>query len=300
MLLIYGEPWMCCGHDPVPETDRVRLGTVGRIVDAHIGAFNDQYRKALKGESDSGTGGGYIFNQPSNLFSIRAGSRGAIRFAHDPSKILPNPWDQMFANDPEQTINYVSAHDNLILRDKILAWASLNGATDNLGYLKRIQEFANGIILTSQGIPFLQAGDEMLRDKQSNANSYNAGDDVNKIRWQWKIDNADVFDYHRRIIALRKNHPGFRMTSWNQINDNIRTNDTLHHGVVVNHINAVANDDSWKEIIVIYNSAGNYSYSLPDGTWKVALEPSSSTSGNNREVTGQVVAEGTAVTVVYR
>lgn len=299
MLLIYGEPWMCCGVDPVPEADRVRLGTVGRIVDAHVGAFNNQYREALKGDSDSSAGGGYIFNQPSNLFSIRVGSRGAIRFIYDPTQTLPNLWDQMFANDPEQTINYVSAHDNLILRDKILVWADVNHVT-NSGYLKRIQEFADGIILTSQGIPFIQAGDEMLRDKQRNKNSFDAGDEVNKIRWQWKIDNADVFDYHRQVIALRRGHPGFRLTSWDQINSNIKTDDTLRYGVVVNRINAKANGDGWQDIIVIYNSADNYDYTLPDGTWLVAMEKSDPAAGKDRPVTGKVTAEGTAVTVLHR
>ena len=297
MLLIYGEPWSATG-DP-QEANRVRLGTVGRIVDAHVGAFNDQYRKALKGDNDSGAGGGYIFNQNSNLFSIRVGSRGSIRYNHDPSQVLPNLWDPMFANDPEQTINYVSAHDNLILRDKILAWAD-DSHTTNPGYLKRIQEFADGIILTSQGIPFLEAGDEMLRDKQRNKNSYDAPDSVNAIRWQLKIDNADVFDYHRQVIALRRSHPGFRMTSWDQINSNCETNDALRYGVVVNRINAQANGDGWQDIIVIYNSADNYEYALPDGTWFVAMEGSDPTAGKDRAVTGKVTAEGTAVTVLHR
>jgi len=206
----------------------------------------------------------------------------------------------MFANDPEQTINYVSAHDNLILRDKILVWADLNGAADKPGYLKRIQEFADGIILTSQGIPFLQAGDEMLRDKQRNKNTYDAPDSVNAILWQWKIDNADVFDYHRQVIALRKNHPGFRLTSWDQINNNVKTDDTLRSGVVVNRINAKANGDTWQDIIVIYNSANNYDYALPEGTWFVAMEKSDPAAGKDRPVTGKVTAEGTAVTVLHR
>lgn len=206
----------------------------------------------------------------------------------------------MFANDPEQTINYVSAHDNLNLRDKILAWAKQNGVSNQAGYLKRIQEFANGIILTSQGIPFLQAGDEMLRDKQGDPNSYQSPDSINKIRWHWKSENADVFDYYRQAIALRRNHPGLRMTSWAQINDNVSTDETLHSGVVVNRINGQANGDSWKEIIVIYNSADNYEYPLPSGTWKVAMEKSAATEGNDRLVTGKVVAEGTAVTVLHQ
>jgi pullulanase len=299
-LLIYGEPWMCCGKDPVPEKERLRLGSVGAIDDAHVGAFNDQYRKALKGEGDNGTGGGFLFNQAGDLSSVRVGSRGAIRFAHSKGQTLPNPWDQMFTNDPEQTINYVSAHDNLILRDKILAWAKLNGASNNASYLKRIQEFAGGILLTSQGIPFFHAGDEMLRDKQGDGNSYQSPDSVNAIRWNLKADNADVVEYYKQVIALRKNHPGFRMTSWDQINQYVDTNEKLRNGVVVNTINAQANGDGWQKIIVIYNSANDYEYTLPPGTWHVAMEKSDPKAGNDRPVSGKVVAEGTAVTVLHQ
>lgn len=298
-LLLYGEPWRCCGDDQF-DSERMRLGTIGHIVDAHVGAFNDQYRKALKGENKSGKGGGYIFNQQDDLFPIRAGSRGAIRASYNPSKVLSNQWDQMFANDPEQTINYISAHDDLVLRDKILAWAALNGATDKTEYLKRIQQFAAGIILTSQGIPFLHGGDEMLRNKQGNPDSYSAPDDVNSIRWQWKIEHEDVVDFHRQAIALRKNHPGFRLTAWDQVNNTLTTNETLRHGVVVNRINAGPSGDSWQDIIIIYNAADNYEYPLPDGTWFVAMEKADPKAGGDRPVTGKVVAEGTAVTVLHR
>lgn len=298
-LLLYGEPWRCCGDDPF-DAERVRLGSIGRIVDAHVGAFNDQFRKALKGENKSGAGGGYLFNQREDLFPIRVGSRGAIRAIYDPSTVLPNQWDQMFANDPEQSINYVSAHDDLVLRDKILAWAAMNGATGKPGYLKRIQEFAGGILLTSEGIPFLHGGDEMLRNKQGNPDSYNAPDSVNAIRWQWKTDNADVLEYYKQAIALRRAHPGFRLTGWDRVNSTMTTNETLRHGVVVSRINAGASGDPWQDIIVIYNSADNYPYPLPEGTWRVAMEKSDSTAGNDRPVSGTIVAEGTAVTVLHR
>ena len=90
------------------------------------------------------------------------------------------------------------------------------------------------------------------------------------------------------------------MTSWDQINSNCETNDALRYGVVVNRINAQANGDGWQDIIVIYNSADNYEYALPDGTWFVAMEASDPTAGKDRAVTGKVIAEGTAVTVLHR
>lgn len=296
-LLIYGEPWNGYAADP-QEPARVRLGTVGRIADAHVGVFNPKYREALKGQNDNGEGGGYIFNQLGDLFPIRVGSRGALRYSFAPNDVLPDLWDQMFANDPEQSINYVSAHDNLILRDKILAWARLNNVSDQ-AYLQRIQEYADGIVLTSQGISLIQAGDEMLRDKQGDANSYQSPDSVNKIRWNWKREHGDVVDYFRQAIALRKQHPGLRMTTWQQINANVQTYQP-RYGVVVNRINGQAVGDDWQDILVIYNSADNYDYPLPAGTWKVAMEKSDAKAGVEREVSGTVTAEGTAVTVLHR
>jgi pullulanase len=90
------------------------------------------------------------------------------------------------------------------------------------------------------------------------------------------------------------------MTSWDQINSNVKTDDTLRYGVVVNRINAKVNGDGWQDIIVIYNSADNYDYTLPDGTWPVAMEKSDPAAGKDRPVNGKVTAEGTAVTVLHR
>jgi pullulanase len=299
-LLLYGEPWNGFADDP-RESKRVRLGTIARIHDAHVGVFNPKYREAVKGVNDSGgcnSGDCYAFNANPDLWRIKVGSRGSIRFNNDPFMSI-DTWDPMFAADPEQSINYVSAHDNLALRDKIILWAEQNGREHTDPYLRRIQQFANGIVLTSQGIPFLHAGVEMLRDKQRDHNSYQSGDQVNKIRWQWKIDNADIVDYYRDVIALRNAHTGLRMNSWEEIDQHVLSA-TPRHGVLVNHIQSGENGDNWSEIIVISNSADNYSYRLPAGIWKVAMEKSDPAAGNGREVSDSILAEGTAVTVLYR
>jgi pullulanase len=299
-LLVYGEPWNGFAADS-RESQRVRLGTIARIHDAHVGVFNPKFREAIKGINDSGgcnSGDCYAFDANPDLWRIAVGSRGSIRFANDPFAPI-DTWDPMFAADPEQSINYVSAHDNLTLRDKILLWADRNGRDRGDPYLRRIQQFANGLVLTSQGIPFLHGGVEMLRDKQGDHNSYQSSDEINQIRWDWKIDNADIFAYYQNAIALRKAHPGFRMNTWREIDQHVTTT-TPRHGVVVNHIRAGQNGDDWSEIIVIANSANPYTFTLPPGTWKVAMEKSDPAAGNARTVSGAVVAEGTAVTVVYK
>src|SRR5690606_27277820 len=99
----------------------------------------------------------FAFNADPDLSRIEIGTRGALRLQDDAAKHI-DLWDPMFAMDPEQSINYVSAHDNLSLRDKILEWAEAADIAADSPYLRRIQMFANGVVLTSQGIPFLHGG----------------------------------------------------------------------------------------------------------------------------------------------
>ncbi|WOX04528.1 alpha-amylase family glycosyl hydrolase [Microbulbifer pacificus] len=299
-LLIYGEPWNGFAADS-RQPYRVRLGTIGRIHESHAGVFNPKFREAIKGQNDNGgcnSGDCFALNSSPDTWRIEVGSRGGIRYTKNKDTAI-DTWDPMFAMDPEQSINYVSAHDNLTLRDKILQWADLNGVNRDSSYLRRIQMFANGIVLTSQGIPFLHGGVELMRDKQEDHNSYDSPDAINQYYWQWKIDNADVYAYYRDVIALRRAHPAFRLTSWDEIDQHMTSN-RPRYGVVVNHIDGAAVGDSWGEVIVIYNSADNYTYNLPAGEWKVAMEKSDPAAGNGRVVSGTVAAEGTAVTVLYR
>lgn len=300
-LLIYGEPWNGYASDP-RELERVRLGTVGRIADARVGVFNPKFREAIKGQNDNGgcnDGDCFAFNNNPDMWRIEVGSRGGIRYTNADGNAPIDTWDPMFAMDPEQSINYVSAHDNLALRDKILQWADIAGVSRDSDYLRRIQMFANGIVLTSQGLPFLHGGVEIMRDKQEDHNSYRSPDAINQYDWNWKQDNADIFAYYQDVIAMRKAHPGFRLTSWDAINNDV-ISERPRYGVLVNRIAAGYHGDSWKQIIVIYNSADNFTYSLPAGTWKVAMEKSDPAAGNGREVSGSIVAEGTAVTVLYQ
>jgi pullulanase len=210
----------------------------------------------------------------------------------------------MFGARPEQSINFISVHDNLCLRDRILQWANNHGQSGNTGYLTRIQEFGTGIILTSQGIPLISEGDEFLRDKDSlkdqgkAANSFNVPDPVNTIHWDLRVQHEDVYNYFKKTIALRRAHPGFRLTSWEAVNRDITTS-VPRGDVVVNDIKSAQSGDLWKETIVIYNSGNEFIFSLPAGNWLVAMERSQPVD-QERSVTGAVTAEGTAITVVHQ
>ncbi len=298
-LLTYGEPWI--GFEDDWRSNRLRLGTIARIEGAHFGAFNPKFRDALRGDGN-GLGGefgnGFIFNQSTGSFPVEAGSRGAIRAVNDPFTPIDD-WDMMYTSDPEQAINYVSAHDNLALWDKITLWANANGHGGNDAYKRRLQQYANGIVLTAQGIPFIHGGEEFARYKHEIHDSYIAPDSVNAFDWNFKTNATDVFQYYADMIALRRAHTGFRMNTWEEINTNVDTWTDNATGAVFNYIRAGNNGDSWNEIMVIYHSANNFQYT-PDGTgWKVAVSGSNANVGGTA-VSGSVTVEGTAVTVLYK
>ena len=309
-LLMYGEPWN--GYwlsDPI-ENQKVRLGTTAPMASGHVGVFNGKYREDIKGDNDK-KGKNYMFNQETSWFgAIAAGMRGSIKAAKN-MNVSSSLWEPMFAYDPEQSINYISAHDNLCLWDKIIYSDTTGGAT---GYAGRVAKFGMGIVLTSQGIPFIHAGDEMLRTKAPDGdwefahNSYNAPDKYNQIRWNWKSENAAIFNYHRDLIALRKAHPGLRLTSWDEINTRMRTeinnasasgincvnNASLPAKVVLSLLDEDNNVGNGYELAVMYNPGDNYTWTLPSGTWKKVFDANGAC---NVSVSGSAVVEGSSVTV---
>lgn len=320
-LLLYGEPWNGYASDP-KEGQRVRYGTTRFMVEERVGVFNGAYREAIKGNND-GTATGYMFNNlaPADSgWAIYDGFRGSPYSSNDGRN---GTWFRNFTADPEQSINYISAHDNFGLWDKVYLSLSTNVSQNsshqvlsltppaNLGYAKRVVDFGMGMVLTSQGIPFLHAGDEFLRTKTNNEqmnvpsawnygqhggthNTYNAPDSFNSIKWQRKVDNASTFNYLKSLVALRKAHAGLRMTSNSQISQYLQVNRPADAGgqLVTGLITAPA--DSHR-LFVVYNSGNNRSVTLPAGSWSKVADANGAV--NVTGLSGAVTVEGTAVTV---
>ncbi|GIP24974.1 hypothetical protein J23TS9_01040 [Paenibacillus sp. J23TS9] len=283
-ILIYGEPWT--GGDTPLQQQTLK----GSQMNKGFAVFNDHFRGAIKGDSDGG-GKGFATGQPEMEASILEGVKGAV---HD------------FTASPLETINYVTVHDNLNLWDKVLTTQGLrneagfkeirNGELTNgesleeavkhsepyrsvdRDYMMKSESvkraiLANGIVLTSQGIPMIQAGDELLRTKYGDHNSYRSGDLVNAIRWENKRRFKPVFDYYRGLIDLRKTHPAFRMTSKEQVEKHLEVL-RCQDNTVAYMLKDFANGDVWKNIVVIYNA--NYheiKMELPFSKtgWKIAV-----------------------------
>ena len=295
-LLMYGEPWNGYAED-TEDTKKVRYGTTSGMASGHIGVFNGAYREQIKGDNDK-KGKAYMFNDKISWEgAIAAGMRGSIKAVKNTTD-LTNMWDSMFCYDPEQSINYISAHDNLCLWDKIVH------SLDSSDYAKRIDKFGMGIVMTSQGIPFIHAGDEFLRSKAPNGdwtyahNSYNASDEYNKIRWADKVTNKAVFDYYKDAIALRKETPGMRLTTWDEIKFRMTTKVKYEGASGINCTNDSSLPDKVvvsiidNNLAIVFNPGNNFTVSLPSGSWTKVFDINGSVSDSSSKI-----CEGTAVTV---
>ena len=192
-VLIYGEPWMG-GITTLPSNKTTSKGKQGRL---HFSLFNDNFRNALKGDND-GYGLGFAQGNLDEKLATETGIAGSIFF--DEARIG-------FASMARETINYANSHDNLILQDKLLKVFPYKSEEE----IKSYNKFIHSILILSQGVPFIHAGNEFLRSKGGRINSYNSPLSVNAIDWSLKEKNLDVFNYIRDLIRFRKERKEFRM-----------------------------------------------------------------------------------------
>ena len=177
---------------------------------------------------------------------------------------------------PGQSINYMTCHDNLVLWDKLKL--SMPGATDDL--LKRTAKIGYLVLLTSQGVPFMQGGEEFGRTKGGDDNSYASPDSVNEVDWSLKEKNHDLFTYVRDLIALRKAHPLFRLRTREEIRARLHflpTDSGLAYEI---DGNGVPGED-WNQALVIVNpdDENPMSMPLPGGNWEAACDERGATMG---------------------
>ena len=180
-----------------------------------IAVFSDDLRDAVKGHYSDAADRGFATGKPGNEETVKIGIVAATAHPQvDYSK--GNNSKFAYAGAPTEIINYVSCHDDLTLTDKLAK--SLPDATE--AERKRAARLAQTIVFTSQGTPFMFAGEEVFRDKKGVHNSYKSPDSVNAIDWTLKTANADQFEYYKNLIRLRKEHPAFRMTTAEEIAKN--------------------------------------------------------------------------------
>lgn len=264
-IFIYGEGWAASA----PQLDQEELAMKANIYKMpRIAAFSDEMRDGLRGGWDDDRKGAFLIGQPGHEMSIKFGLVGAVKHPqviNDSVNYSKEPW----ALQPTQMISYVSCHDDMCLADRLKA--TMPDATDE--ERASLHKLAETFVFTSQGVPFIFAGDEMMRDKKGIHNSYNSPDSINTIDWRNKTIHHDVFDYVRELIALRKNHPAFRMGDADKVRQYMEFLPVEGSNLVAFILKDNANGDSWKNIIVAFNSRKEPAkLSIPTGRYTIVCK----------------------------
>jgi pullulanase len=237
-ILMLGEGWY--GSSSLPIADAATQGNIAKI--PGVAAFNDQIRDGAKGSVFNSDAKGFVSGSFMRALDVKAGIVGNTAY----NGTLSNSWT---TTSPSQAINYVESHDNQTLFDKLTA--SAIGASP--AAIVKMDEMSAAIVYLSEGVPFIQAGQEFLRSKGGNGNSYNASDAINSLKWNTLPTNIAVNNIYKGLIALRKAHPAFRLSSASAVKSTLTFLPTLD-GVIAFSLDGGKSKDSWKKIVVAFNA----------------------------------------------
>ena len=259
-IFIYGEGWSA-GTCAYPQEKLAMKAHIPQM--PGIAAFSDELRDALRGPFSDDTMAGWLGRQ-NETESVKYGIVGAIAHPQvDMSKVnyAKEPW----ALEPTQMISYVSCHDDMCLVDRLKA--SIPGITTE--ELIRLDLLAQTAVFTSQGVPFMLSGEELLRDKKGVHNSFESPDEINHLDWSNKAKYPQVFDYYKSLIALCQHHPAFRLGNADLVRKHLEFLD-MPEGLIAYRLKNYAGRDDWRDIIVILNaSKSDQEVTIPEGTYTV-------------------------------
>lgn len=277
-IFVYGEPWTA-GETLIAKTEKGAQKGKGFAV------FNDNFRNAIKG-SVFNLLPGYVQTGVERARVIE-GLRGSIND---------------FTVSPQETINYVSCHDNLTLWDRLVL--STTGQA-SFGEQIRMDMLANGIVLAAQGLPFLHSGEEMLRTKNGEDNSYNLPDSVNRIDWTRKKTFEGVFRFYKGMVEMRLAHPAFRMETADAVRANMKFYEDIElpikEPLIAYTLDGSAVGDTWKKIVVLINPGKTKAdFTLPKGSYTAAVEDGKVDLGGLRDgISGSLRVPPISMTVLY-
>lgn len=299
-IIIYGEGWNGGGETPLPvEKSALKVNTP-QYEKMQIACFSDDIRDGIKGDVFIAEKTGFVNGGKDLEETIKFGVVASIdhKDINYETVLYSN---KHWANEPYQTINYDSAHDNYTLWDK-LKLSSKNASEEEL---IKMNKLSAAIVLTSQGIPFLHAGEEFLRtkeniDKTLVENSYNSLDYVNKLDWNRKKKYIDVFNYYKGLIDLRRTYKEFRLDNAKEIKESIKF---FYKGKEFKEDSVVAfTIKNKEEFIVIYN--GNKSkikFNMPKGVWEIVVDGKEAGAKVIKEITSLVIeVEGISTYVIKK
>ncbi|MCA1030795.1 type I pullulanase [Bacillus timonensis] len=235
-ILMIGEGWVL--ETPLPEEKKANQTNASKM--PRVAHFNDYLRDGLKGSVFFEDENGFVNGKEEMELEMKRGIVGGIAYSDA---------IQTFADEPDQTVTYVEAHDNHTVWDKL----QLTNPQDTIEIRKKMHKLASAIVLTSQGISFIHAGQEFMRTKGGNENSYKSSTEVNQLDWERCAENEQEVEFMRRLISLRKIHSAFRMTSADQIREHLFFEESPSNCVAYS-IRNHANGNKAKHLFIIHNA----------------------------------------------
>ena len=296
-IYLYGEGWNG-GPSSLAEEKRAFKASAKKM--PGIGMFNDDIRDTIKGSVFYDDHLGFVNGGTHLENALRYGITGAVAHPQvDYDAYGSKPW----AKEPGQSINYVSCHDNYTLWDKL----SVSCPEASEEKKKAMNRLCAAIVFTSQGVPFIQAGEEFLRSKPLPEkkgfaeNSYNMSDAVNSIKWDNIHEYPDMIAYYKGLMALRKAHPVFRMQSEAEMTQNLCFLSDTPENVVAYLLKGKGADDTPENILVIFN--GNDKeilYNLPEGKWKILVDDKTAGADGKKNISEKTDVEPLSALVLEK
>ncbi|HAX12734.1 MAG TPA: type I pullulanase [Roseburia sp.] len=296
-VYLYGEGWNG-GPSSLAEEKRAFKASAKKM--PGIGMFNDDIRDTIKGSVFYDDHLGFVNGGTHLENALRYGITGAVAHPQvDYDAYGSKPW----AKEPGQSINYVSCHDNYTLWDKL----SVSCPEASEEKKKAMNRLCAAIVFTSQGVPFIQAGEEFLRSKPLPEkkgfaeNSYNMPDAVNSIKWDNIHEYPDMIAYYKGLMALRKAHPVFRMQSEAEMTQNLCFLSDTPENVVAYLLKGKGADDTPENILVIFN--GNDEeilYNLPEGKWKILVDDKTAGADGKKNISEKTDVEPLSALVLEK
>lgn len=308
-IYIYGEGWSAgsCAY-PV---DKLAMKANTQQLNG-IAAFSDDMRDALRGPFSDDHKGALLAGIPGEEESLKFGIVGGI--AHPQVDMTKVNYDKKpWTNNPTEQISYVSCHDDMCLVDRLKA--SIPSLTDKnipekerTAELIRIDQLAQTAVFTSQGVPFILSGEEMLRDKKGVHNSYNSPDSINHLDWNNLQRYPQLFTYYKNLIQLRKNHPAFRLATGDKVRQHleflpaVNSKDVKQDCLVGFLLKDLQGIDAWKTIVVIYNfNKEAKEMAIPEGNYTIACCNGAIDEAGLGEVSGkEVLVDGQSALILFQ
>ncbi len=299
-IMIYGEGWTG-GESVFPSSKQSLKSSIYQF--DRIGAFSDDIRDGIKGNVFDAQDKGFVNGKEEMEETIKFGVVGGV---HHPQVMTSEnvKANGSWSGQPGKSINYASCHDNLTLWDKL----ATSNPDDSEADRRRMNKLSSAIVLTSQGVPFFQAGEEMLRSKPSatvegglEENSYCSPDSTNSLKWDNKANVMEIHEYYKGLIAFRKAHGALRMMEAADVQTNLVFMSGLDANVVAYTINGSPNGETAEKIAVIFNANKNaVNVPLPTGEWDICVNGEKAGCVSLGKASGTVSVEGISAMVLVQ